>query len=188
MRGMPCVHGVAAILHQARIPSDYVDEWYTKEKYLQAYQNSIKPLNGSDLWPVSNKAPLVPPIVTTQPGRKKKARNKSQDEKEQSTTKLGRKMVEMTCSKCGNSGHNKRSCKGQGARPGGESSSRGGASRGGATRGGFTARRGNSSARRGGVTANVSAAQNYKFLTAQLSNFDKILRANISFLYSSYAG
>jgi len=58
---------------------------------------------------------LVPPEVLSQPGRKKKARNTKNDEhRRQTGGKLGKKRVILSCRFCGNTGHNARTCKGQG--------------------------------------------------------------------------
>nr|KAJ0210798.1 hypothetical protein LSAT_V11C400158520 [Lactuca sativa] len=47
-------------------------------------------------------------------GRPKKKRRRGVDEPNSQTTKLSRKFLAVTCSKCHNKGHNSRTFKGQG--------------------------------------------------------------------------
>ncbi|KAL4355209.1 hypothetical protein GQ457_06G006110 [Hibiscus cannabinus] len=56
---------------------------------------------------------VIPPIIRRPVGRPKKNRKKEADEALTATGRLGKTGVQMTCSKCGKTGHNKRSCKGQ---------------------------------------------------------------------------
>lgn len=49
-----------------------------------------------------------------QVGRPKKKRKRAVDEPVSQGKKLSRKFLTVKCSKCGNKGHNSRSCKGQG--------------------------------------------------------------------------
>lgn len=108
LSGLPCVHACAALLHIGQEPALYIHPCYSKQRYIETYSNCIKAINGSDLWPECDKKALVPPIAQTQVGRKKKKRNKSAEELERNSTKLSRKKMAMTCSLCGNGGHNKR--------------------------------------------------------------------------------
>nr|GEV50411.1 zinc finger, PMZ-type [Tanacetum cinerariifolium] len=46
LSGIQCVHSVAAYNHLNRDPIEGVDHWYSKEKWFEAYQFSIKPVFG----------------------------------------------------------------------------------------------------------------------------------------------
>ncbi|XP_021984711.1 uncharacterized protein LOC110880496 [Helianthus annuus] len=110
LTGMPCIQAVAAIWDMSRnnidvgIPEDWMDE----------------PINGSEMWtPSECPTTLIPPKHHTQVGRPKKKRKKAYGEKELEQEfdkggKMTRKGSSIKCGKCGNMGHNVRSCKGQG--------------------------------------------------------------------------
>lgn len=59
------MHAVCAILSQAEKPTNYVHPYFTKQKYLEVYDNIIKPINCIAMWPHISKHPLVPPEVET---------------------------------------------------------------------------------------------------------------------------
>ena len=110
LTGIPCAHGVSAIHYNGGDPHMYVHDYFKRDKYLETYSHVLQPINGPDMWPQTGKIPLDPPIVHVQPGRPKKARKRDQHEPPK-VEKLGKRRVKMTCTKCGNTGHNQRSCK-----------------------------------------------------------------------------
>ncbi|GJV91389.1 splicing factor [Tanacetum coccineum] len=57
-----------------------VDHWYSQEKWFEAYQFSIKPIYGSNMWKKQPNKPLLPPIVVRMPGRPRKNKVKSKTE------------------------------------------------------------------------------------------------------------
>ncbi|GJW76701.1 mutator type transposase [Tanacetum coccineum] len=73
-------------------------------------------LNGRVMWKKSQiPTTLTPPKYNTPVGRPRKNRRKSKEEKAEMVKdgKLSRAYKTVTCMKCGNLGHNSRSCKGQ---------------------------------------------------------------------------
>ncbi|XP_021749521.1 uncharacterized protein LOC110715265 [Chenopodium quinoa] len=50
LTGIPCVHGYACILDKRVDPEDYVDGYYTRQKYLYAYEEPVKPMPGPKHW------------------------------------------------------------------------------------------------------------------------------------------
>ncbi|GJT32521.1 hypothetical protein Tco_0922940 [Tanacetum coccineum] len=88
-------------------PDEGVDHWYSQEKWFEAYQFSIKPVYGSNMWKKQYKQPLLPPIIRRMPGRPKKNIVKAPGE---SNTQVSRVERQMTCSNCYEKGHNKRAC------------------------------------------------------------------------------
>ncbi|XP_022631475.1 uncharacterized protein LOC111240565 [Vigna radiata var. radiata] len=108
--GIPCRHAVAAIHYKLENPEQYVHPYYKKDAYRTCYAPIITPINGQQLWPTSDSAPLLPPIYKTPPGRPKKLRRREADEYV-SHSKLSKKQIAMKCSSCNAYGHNVRSCK-----------------------------------------------------------------------------
>ena len=71
--GIPCQHAIAAIYVKDEDSAVHLDNCYSQEKYLEAYNPIIHPIAGEDYWPVVV-APLEPPPYKAQPGRPKKVR------------------------------------------------------------------------------------------------------------------
>nr|KAJ0194401.1 hypothetical protein LSAT_V11C800437320 [Lactuca sativa] len=118
--GIPCQHAIAAMYDKMQNGSECGDPeaWVSKCYWLSTwnamYQHTIDPINGRSMWPRSDcPTTLLPPKHHKQVGRPKKKRKRAVDEPTQST-KLSRKHLTVTCSKCHNKGHNARTCKGQG--------------------------------------------------------------------------
>ena len=81
--GIPCVHAVAAIVSIRGAPTDYVEEWYTRDKYLEAYSVVIPPMPGADEWRrTPYPQPLPPPFkrMSGRPSKKKRKRQPGEDE------------------------------------------------------------------------------------------------------------
>ncbi|XP_062029125.1 uncharacterized protein LOC133745144 isoform X2 [Rosa rugosa] len=111
LSGIPCKHAISAIHHKRHKPEDYVDNCYRKSTYMQIYDNIILPINGMDLWEVSDQAQILPPQYNRQPGRPRTKRIKDASEKvENSSFKLGRVQRSLKCSNCHVLGHNIKSC------------------------------------------------------------------------------
>ncbi|XP_057247526.1 uncharacterized protein LOC104891244 [Beta vulgaris subsp. vulgaris] len=67
MTGIPCIHAYACILRIRGKPEDYVDPFYSREKYMQAYGPYIKPMPGMNQWEATEfPHPLPPPIKRCQ--------------------------------------------------------------------------------------------------------------------------
>lgn len=107
---IPCVHACAAINSIKGRPENYVNEYFTKEYFLKAYEHEINPMACPDFWPKTNYEPIQPPLLRRPPGRPKKQRHKSSLEGKD-PHKAKRKYGVTKCGKCGRLGHNKRSCK-----------------------------------------------------------------------------
>ncbi|KAK8555415.1 hypothetical protein V6N13_045946 [Hibiscus sabdariffa] len=57
--------------------------------------------------------PILPPVIRRPVGRPQKNRRKEPDEPVTKTERIRKIGAQMICSKCGNRGHNKRSCRGK---------------------------------------------------------------------------
>ncbi|KAK8659316.1 hypothetical protein V6N13_029522 [Hibiscus sabdariffa] len=114
LTGIPCIHVVSVIMKMGARVENFVSPFYTKETQLKIYSHMIKPIRGPKQWAHYMTDEPILSLVTRRPvGRPQKKRRKEPDEP---VTKIGRIRkigAQMTCSKCGNRGHNKRSCKGQ---------------------------------------------------------------------------
>ncbi|GJY88113.1 mutator type transposase [Tanacetum coccineum] len=122
LTGIPCKHAVACIWDMATngqepgIPDSWVSECYWLSTWQEMYSFKINPCNGPDMW---NKSPspitLTPSNYHTPIGRPQKKRKKSAAELFDGMVKnrkLSRAGKSVTCNKCGQVGHNNRSCKG----------------------------------------------------------------------------
>lgn len=111
LTGVPCVHACATIKAIKGRPEDYVHEYFTRECFFRAYDNEITPMSSSEFWPKIDHEPIKPPLLLKRPeGRPKKRRHKSSLEGKD-PHKAKSKYGVIKCSKCGQFGHNKRSCK-----------------------------------------------------------------------------
>ncbi|XP_045827940.1 uncharacterized protein LOC123919931 isoform X1 [Trifolium pratense] len=110
--GIPCRHAVAALGYRKQNPSDFVDHYYTKEKYALCYGFGVSTINGMDMWPEPENAEerpeILPPIYKTGPGRPKKVRIREFDEDGVRKRKRG---VKYRCTTCNSFKHNAATCK-----------------------------------------------------------------------------
>lgn len=109
LKGIPCAHALAAMLHRQYDPHDFIHPCYSKERYLMTYSHFIQPMNNMPMWPESRNNLVAPPVITKMPGRPRKLRRKEAGETKVSG-KLSKTGLTMTCSLCHVKGHNKRSC------------------------------------------------------------------------------
>ncbi|KAK2654020.1 hypothetical protein Ddye_013876 [Dipteronia dyeriana] len=109
--GIPCVHGMVAILSTNHNPMDFIHLRYKKESFLRVYTSVIYGINGPKIWTKSNEASIQCPDFRKQRGRPKKMRTlQSDDVRIGNTTKLRRNYVVVRCRKCGKEGHNRVTC------------------------------------------------------------------------------
>ena len=115
LTGIPCIHGISALLSSNRDPIDYIHNKYKKENFIKAYAPVIYGINGPMMWPKTNDKPLECPLFKKQRGRPKKARALQADEvRVGGKTKLRRNYVVVRCSLCKQEGHNKSTCERRG--------------------------------------------------------------------------
>ncbi|GJT09215.1 hypothetical protein Tco_0843677 [Tanacetum coccineum] len=121
---IPCKHVVAAIYNMSEnsmgvgIPEHWVHAAYRLETWAHVYSFKINPCNSREMWPVvESTTVIIPPNRKPQVGRPPKKKKKSHDDitsQSCSSGKLSRKGMLVKCSKCGNLGHNRKGCRGQG--------------------------------------------------------------------------
>jgi hypothetical protein len=67
--GIPCRHVVVALGYMKQKAVDFVDHYYTKEKYALYYGFGVSPINSMDIWPkpenYEEKEELLPHVYKT---------------------------------------------------------------------------------------------------------------------------
>ena len=100
-------------MRHARIePMTQISMWYHKLMYQAIYKHPMQPMPGKIFMRCDKFLPIEPPPVMKMPGRPKTKRIRSQNEprKASSDYKLSRKGQRISCAKCHQVGHNKKSC------------------------------------------------------------------------------
>ncbi|KAL3503125.1 hypothetical protein ACH5RR_037574 [Cinchona calisaya] len=114
LTGIPCSHAVCCISLTGEEPESFVNQWYSKDAYVRAYEPAVQPINGPNAWPNSKKDPIHTPKKLKLPGRPKKARKREPNEQindPKGIKKLSRVgITHMTCSGCHQKGHTARKC------------------------------------------------------------------------------
>nr|GEX65753.1 elongation factor G, III-V domain-containing protein [Tanacetum cinerariifolium] len=110
LSGIPCCHATAAIRSRSKNPFDYLDQCYSKEKFILAYNHPIKVVGSDEFWPNSNRGELSPPLPKPMPSRPKKARRRRKYEPKKSKTKLSRHGRDMHYGNCNSNTHNSKTC------------------------------------------------------------------------------
>jgi hypothetical protein len=89
-----------------------VHDYYTSARFLIAYGPKIYPCADKFIWEKVQGVPVVlPPLYEKKVGRPPKNRRKQPVELEgTSGTKMSKHGMQMTCSYCGDQGHNKGGC------------------------------------------------------------------------------
>nr|GEZ41771.1 hypothetical protein [Tanacetum cinerariifolium] len=121
---IPCKHIVATIYKMSEnsmgvaIPEQWGHDAYRLETWAHIYSFKVNPCNKREMWPVvESRTVIIPPLYKPQVDRPPKKRKKSYDEiasQTDSSNKLSRKGKSIKYGKCGNVGHNRKGCRGQG--------------------------------------------------------------------------
>lgn len=105
--GIPCKHGMRAILMAGLDPHRFVSDWYSVSKYKLAYANGISPIPDREQWP-ENVGPVIePPVMKRGVGRPARNRKRAPEEE-----RKGKRSNTIRCSLCQTYGHNMKTCKG----------------------------------------------------------------------------
>ena len=65
--GISCVHALIALGSAGKNIEDFVHSCYNMTSFALAYEPSVLPINGPDLWPQSNRDTILPPPYRKQP-------------------------------------------------------------------------------------------------------------------------
>ncbi|KAG5629271.1 hypothetical protein H5410_000988 [Solanum commersonii] len=107
MDGIPCPHAWAVLNNKNMLPDAYCSDFYKPKTVLKTYEVPVYPLPDVTEWDVPEHIAeeiVLPPRYKRPQGRPKKQRDKSFSE-------LSKRKGTNSCSRCGNRGHNKRSCR-----------------------------------------------------------------------------
>ncbi|XP_057719981.1 uncharacterized protein LOC130934419 [Arachis stenosperma] len=117
LTGMPCLHAFAAIRKRHDTPHDYVHPWLCMESIRRTYAHCIKPVPSPKFWVGTELSKPDPPIIKRPIGRPK-VHNRQKDPAEplMQEGKLKKSFV-ISYSKCGEKGHNYKTCKGAPSNP-----------------------------------------------------------------------
>nr|GEW76911.1 zinc finger, PMZ-type [Tanacetum cinerariifolium] len=105
--GLPCMHAVAGCTYLKKDPELVVTKWFSKNKWFESFQYSIRPEPGTKLWKNSDLPKPLPPGERKLPGRLRKRRIRHPSEYDHEISRVGRV---MHCHRCWESGHNKSKC------------------------------------------------------------------------------
>ncbi|XP_074314875.1 uncharacterized protein LOC141651046 [Silene latifolia] len=115
--GLPCQHAIAAINNQRANYEDFVHEAYTKEKYMATYEHPIPPMPGIDQWERVDMVEPLPPPYRKLPGRPSLKKRRKEAGEKGSTDQQQKQGLQRRCGKCGEIGHNVKTCKGTARAP-----------------------------------------------------------------------
>ncbi|KHG06388.1 far1-related sequence 2 -like protein [Gossypium arboreum] len=111
--GIPRKHAISCMQLLAVSPETYVNTCYIVTTQLNIYSHLINPVKGPIQWEhAKDMEPILPPMIRTPLGRPKQTRRKEVDEARKSGPKLNKTGQQANYTKCGKTGHNKRTCKG----------------------------------------------------------------------------
>jgi hypothetical protein len=111
LSGLPCSHAITAIYKCSKSVEDFIDPCYSVEVLNKIYEHCLQPVEGEEMWPVSDKPRPQAPGYVKMPGRpKKNDRKREETEKPKCANKMSKHGTTISCSMCGNPGHNKSSC------------------------------------------------------------------------------
>ena len=108
--GLPCKHGIFAIVKNLEKVEDYVHPCYLKETFGETYKKIIQPMPGQSEWVETNHPAPITPHVYKPPGRPQKQRKKDPEEP-MNPYRVSRVNKTIKYGKCQKEGHNAKGCK-----------------------------------------------------------------------------
>ncbi|XP_014490334.1 uncharacterized protein LOC106753061 [Vigna radiata var. radiata] len=108
--GIPCAHALAAMKLLNIDAQQHIPACFTKSAYEEIYSSVIFPINGNNLWEVTEWPDVMPPSKRQMPGRPKKKRRLEQWELQKSNTRMSKGGLLKRCGVCREPGHNKKNC------------------------------------------------------------------------------
>ncbi|XP_016186019.1 uncharacterized protein LOC107627713 [Arachis ipaensis] len=112
LTGIPCVHALTAIQKRCDRPEPYVHPWLKMDAFRATYEHVIRPVNSEEYWKKTGLLAPEPPTIKRPPGRPTKKKRKPDPVEDSPDTTKGRRTFMVTCQKCGQTGHNAKTCKG----------------------------------------------------------------------------
>ena len=114
LSGIPCVHAIAVMREEMHNVEDFVHEFYSVAMYKKAFANAINPVNGRNQWVKQDVPTFLPPqfdvSLKNLAFKRRSEEGENSNKKVQTSERMSRKGHHKTCSRCGVSGHTKRTC------------------------------------------------------------------------------
>ncbi|GKV11145.1 hypothetical protein SLEP1_g22425 [Rubroshorea leprosula] len=111
---IPCPYVLAVVRYINWNYEYFVHEHYKKEKYLQAYATTLECLKGNEVLKIRPEGGCLPPVLRTAPRRPRKNRRKDKHKPKKvkvgKFSRLSKHGSMMSCSLCGQQGHNTTRC------------------------------------------------------------------------------
>ncbi|KAM7256197.1 hypothetical protein ACFE04_011938 [Oxalis oulophora] len=108
LQGIPYPHAITYIRKKREPVEQYVDDCYKPQTFMRIYSGMVNGTNGKEQWLVYDCPDLGLPKQQKKRGRPQIKRRKAPEEAIDKASRRGNKQF---CKRCGNSGHNKRTCK-----------------------------------------------------------------------------
>lgn len=106
LSGLPCSHAITAVYKSRQQVEDFIDPCYSIEVFKKIYDHCLQPVEGEEMWPVSENPRPQAPRYVKMPGRpKKNARRREETEKPKPSKKMSKHGTVIVCSLCGTPGH-----------------------------------------------------------------------------------
>nr|XP_051197241.1 uncharacterized protein LOC127310625 [Lolium perenne] len=100
-----------AIYKCGKLVEDYIAPCYSIDVFKKIYEHCLQPVEGEEMWPISEKPRPQAPGYVRMPGRPKKNNRRREEQEKPKTKKMSKHGIVIVCSLCGNPGHNKSGCK-----------------------------------------------------------------------------
>ena len=110
LTGLPCKHGISAIVKNLEKVEDYVHYCYLKETFAETYKEIIQPIPGQSEWVEVNQPAPVASYMYKPLGRPPKQRKRDPEES-MNPYRVSRMNKTIKCEKCKKEGHNARGYK-----------------------------------------------------------------------------
>ncbi|WVZ11151.1 hypothetical protein V8G54_015681 [Vigna mungo] len=110
LSGIPCAHALTTMRFLNLNEEDYIPACFHTSTYQQIYSSIIYPINGNNLWEVTQYEDVMPPSKRKLPSRPKKKRRLEQWELKKDSTRMTKGGLLKRYSNCREVGHNKKRC------------------------------------------------------------------------------
>lgn len=111
LAGIPCEHALACISSNHLKAEDFVHPYFLDQNWIKTYEPYIEPIVGQRYWKKTGKPEILPPHFKRPAGHSKKQQRKDNDVPT-NPYKIKKQYGNIACAKCGELGHNARTCKG----------------------------------------------------------------------------
>ena len=111
LSGLPCAHAITAIYKCGKQVDDFIAPCYSIDTFKRIYEHCLQPMEGEEMWPISDKPRPQAPGYVRMPGRPKKNARKREETEKPKGKRMSKHGTIIVCSMCATPGHNKSGCK-----------------------------------------------------------------------------